>query len=549
MKAATVLRRYPGPVRTIPELLGSRAAVVPEQPALEFESRVWTYAQLAEGTSLLARHLRALGVRTGDGVAHIETNSDIAVLLFLATASLGAIFVPMNPALTDDDLAYQLGHCGAMLAVTSAAAAPRFDRLLQCVWPNSQARAKLLPLEDIGLATHAESEAAAALALLRSLGRSIVEPVEMASVAKPAVAPDSPAVVIYTSGTTGRPKGVLHSHANYVLSAEGFVGRLDLQPDDRLLTVFPLFHINALFYSLGGALAAGGTFITARRFSASGFWALATRTRATELNILASLAKILAVRPRSEFDPRHRIRAIYGGPISQEIFDIYRDEFHVPVLLEGYGMSEIPGAACNPLHGVQKVGSIGLPGSHPLHDEPFVQMRVCDEDGVPVADGTVGELQVRTPTLFLGYLNDPEQTRASFKQGWFCTGDLMRRDADGYFYFVARQKDIIRRNGENISGAELDRVVESHPLVTQAAAIAVPSPIGEDEVLIAVVKAPGASLSHEEIAAWCRARLAPLKLPRYIVFVDALPQTPTQRVAKHVLKLDKTLLARAREVA
>jgi len=533
VNAADVLNRYPGPVRTIPELLHSRAAVVPGQPAVEFESRVWTYAQLAAGSTALARRLDDLGVQPGDRVAHVETNSDTAVLLFLATVSLGAIFVPMNPALTDDDLAYQLNHCQAALVASAGAEAPRFLALLQRIGLPAQ----VLVLEDLGYAT---LDADAALALLKARG-------DAAAPAAPLL-PETPAVVIYTSGTTGRPKGVLHSHANFVLSAEAFVGRLDLQPHDRLLTVFPLFHINALFYSLGGALACGGAFITARRFSASTFWALAAQTRATELNILASLAKILAVRPRSEFDPAHRIRVIYGGPISADMFEAFQRDFHVPVLLEGYGMSEIPAAACNPLHGVQKIGSIGLPGTHPLHDGPFVQMRVCDELGAPVPDGTLGELQVKTPALFLGYLNDPEQTRESFHDGWFRTGDLVRRDTDGYYFFVARQKDIIRRHGENISGAELDRVVESHPQVAQAAAIAVPSELGEDEVLVAVVAAPQAQLSHDEVAAWCRTRLAAVKLPRYIVFVDALPQTPTQRVAKHLMRQDKTLLERARDM-
>lgn len=522
MNAAQVLQRYPGPVRSIPELLDSRAAVVPQQPAVEFEDEVWTYAQLQAGSRALARELAVLGVRHGDRVAHVETNSDLAVLLFLATVSLGAIFVPMNPALTDDDLGYQLGHCGAALVVSCVAEGVRFDRLLSRIGLD----ARRLTLEAIAMLAQGDP----------------------APLGTGPIAPETPAVVIYTSGTTGRPKGVLHSHANYVLSAEAFVGRLDLKPDDRLLTVFPLFHINALFYSLGGAFAAGAAFITARRFSASSFWQLAAKTRATELNILASLAKILAVRPRTEFDAGHRIRIIYGGPISADIFQTFQNDFHVPVLLEGYGMSEIPAAACNPLNGVQKIGSIGLPGTHPLRDGPFVQMRVCDEHGAELPPDTVGELQVKTPALFLGYLNDPEQTAASFHDGWFRTGDLVRRDADGYFFFVARQKDIIRRRGENISGAELDRVFESHPQVAQAAAIAVPSELGEDEVLVAVVAAPQAVLSADELSGWCRSRLAPVKWPRYIVFVDALPQTPTQRVAKHVLRRDTTLLARAHDL-
>lgn len=531
--AAEVLRRYPGPVRTLPELLRSRAAVAGERPAVEFEGRSWSYAQLVAGSLALARSLAAWGVQPGDRVAHVELNSDIAVLLFMACAVRGAIFVPMNPALTDDDLAYQLGHCGAVLVACGAEERERYAALLQRIG----LLARLLPLQDIGAAA---ADAGQALAQMGAAGAGT------ALGAEPG--PQAPLVVIYTSGTTGRPKGVLHSQANYVLSAEAFVGRLDLRPEDRLLTVFPLFHINALFYSLGGALAAGGCFITARRFSASGFWALAARVRATELNILASLAKILAVRPREEFDASHCIRIIYGGPISAEMFEVYRNDFHVPVLLEGYGMSEIPAASCNPLHGVQKVGSIGLPGTHPLVEGPFVEMRVCDEHGQPVADGTLGELQVRTPTRFLGYLNDAEQTQASFCGDWFRTGDLVRRDADGYYFFVARQKDIIRRHGENISGAELDRVVESHPEVAQAAAIAVPSELGEDEVLVAIVRSPGSALTHEAVAAWCRERLAAVKRPRYLVFVDALPQTPTQRVAKHLLRQDSGLRARARDM-
>jgi crotonobetaine/carnitine-CoA ligase len=152
---------------------------------------------------------------------------------------------------------------------------------------------------------------------------------------------------------------------------------------------------------------------------------------------------------------------------------------------------------------------------------------------------------VKTPLAMLGYYRDPEQTKAAFRDGWFLTGDLAWRDADGYFWFVARKKDIIRKRGENISGAELDRVVESHPDVLQAAAIAVPDALGEDEILIAVVTRPGARLTARAVADWCRERLAAIKVPRYVAFVDALPQTPTHRVAKYRLRQDPTLRERA----
>ena len=174
---------------------------------------------------------------------------------------------------------------------------------------------------------------------------------------------------------------------------------------------------------------------------------------------------------------------------------------------------------------------------------------MVDDDGRELPDGEVGELVVRTPIVTKGYYRDPEATAAAFRDGWFLTGDLVRRDANGYFWFVARKKDIIRRRGENISGAELDRVIGQHPAVAEAAAIAVPAKLGEDEILVAVVKRPGHELTATEIAEWCRPRLAAHKQPRYVVFLDDLPHTPTHRVAKFRLKGDRTLVARATDLA
>jgi crotonobetaine/carnitine-CoA ligase len=156
---------------------------------------------------------------------------------------------------------------------------------------------------------------------------------------------------------------------------------------------------------------------------------------------------------------------------------------------------------------------------------------------------------VRTPIVMKGYYKDEAQTKAAFRGGWFLTGDLAYVDADNYFWFVARKKDIIRKKGENISGAELDRVVGSHPAVLEAAAIPVPSDLGEDEILMAVILRPGMTLRHEEIAQWCRERLAAIKVPRYVVFVDSLPHTPTHRVAKFKMRDDPQLLKNAVDLA
>jgi crotonobetaine/carnitine-CoA ligase len=354
--------------------------------------------------------------------------------------------------------------------------------------------------------------------------------------------------MLYTSGTTGFPKGVMHSQRNFVLAGEGFVARMWLQPEDRLMCILPMFHINALFYSLAGTFAAGASLVLVPKFSASSFWRTAAESGATQVNIIAAIGNILARRPREEFDPRHRLRVIYGAPITPDLERSFREDFNVPVMIEGYGMTEIPGACNNPFDGERRANSMGLPAQHPDPGVKFAELRVVDDDGADVPDGVEGELWVRTPILMQGYYKDAEQTAASMSDGWFKTGDLVRRDADGYFYFVARKKDIIRRRGENISGAEIDRVVDDHPAVVRSAAIPVPSELGEDEILVAIVPKPGASVSAEEIADWCRARLAAIKVPRYVAFVDALPTTATERVQKFQLRGDATLRARATDL-
>ncbi|MFZ5507487.1 MAG: class I adenylate-forming enzyme family protein [Pseudomonadota bacterium] len=531
---AQVLALFPPHGDTLPSLLASRAAVMPDAEAVLFQSRSWTYHLMSEAVETLAAALVERGIRAGDPVAHVAPNSDVAVLLFLALARVGAVFVPLNPALTDDELHYQLQHSQAVAAYAPQSLCARVEQIAaRCARP-----ARVAPLEPFGLDA---ADSAAALACIA--GESPTSPAPL-----PMPSPDHPAVVIYTSGTTGFPKGVVHSQRTVVWSAEVFVGRLRLQPRERMLTVFPLFHVNALFYSFAGALACGGTFITAAKFSASTFWQTAADTGATQLNILAALGTILGLRPRSEFNPAHRIRKIYGGPISADMFRLFQQEFGVLLLIEGYGMSEIPSTCSNPYEGPHKIGSIGRAGVHPRFDGPFAQLRVVDDDGHDVAVGETGELLVKTPTMFVAYLNDPQQTADTFRDGWFATGDLVRMDTDGYFYFVAREKDIIRKRGENISGAELDAVLGRHPELAEAATIAVPSELGEDDILAVLVARDGTAPTHEAVIDWCRAHMAAIKVPRYLVFADALPKTPTQRVAKHLLKKDAALIARARDM-
>ena len=527
---AEVLALYPAHDDTIPLLLRSRCERRAATEVLRFESRSWTYAELDRVSDLLGAALRTRGVRKGDRVALIARNSDLSIVLFLALAKSGAIFAPVNPALTASELQYILGHCRAPLIVAEPAEVAR----IADVAAKLQHAADIVDLAAFGAA---QTSAAGVLEEIAALPRT-------QQAAEPVAAAD-PAVVIYTSGTTGLPKGVLHSHRNYVWAGEAFVERMRLQPADRLLTMLPFFHINALFYSCGGALAAGATLITAPAFSASTLWDLAAETGATVFNTIAAVGNILAKRPRSEFNTRHRITKIYGGPISAEMCDVFQNEFHIPDLIEGYAMSEIPGACNNPFEGVRKIGSIGKPARHPRLGGTFVQMKVVDDDGNVVVDRQQGEILVKTPIAMLGYLDDPEQTRASFTDGWFHTGDVGWRDEEGYFYFVTRKKDIIRRRGENISGAEIDRVLTHHPDILEAAAIGVPSELGEEEIMAVLVARTPQRPDVQSLVDWCAQNLAAMKVPRYFVFVDALPHSASHRVAKFRLKEDATLLARA----
>ena len=534
MSPFEVLSLYPPHGGTLATLLAGRAATAPDRDCLVFEKHVLTYAEAMAASQRTATLYAGLGVRAGDRIGVMSNNHPATVLTLLALVHLGAVMVPVNPDYRAAEAGYVFGHAGVSGVLCSPETLPTVREAVAPMTPapwlllNAPAAGEALPVFDALLA-----------------GAAAEPPAD-------AHTPDAPCVFIYTSGTTGFPKGVMHAQRTLISAGEGFVQRMQLQPEDRLLCILPLFHINALFYSLAGALAAGATLILVARFSAGSFWHEAARTRATEVNTIAAVANILLRRPRSEFVPGHTLRKAYGAPFTAETYQVFQREFGVPTLIEGYGMSEIPGVLNNPFEGPHKVGSMGRPSTHPDPAVQLAEVRVVDDAGRELPDGQTGELWVKTLLVMQGYYRDPAQTAAAFADGgWFKTGDLAWRDADGFYWFVARKKDILRKRGENISGAELDRVIEAHPQVLQAAVIPVPDPLGEDEILAVVLPRPGAAPQAADIAAWCRERLAAIKVPRYVLFVDTLPLTPTHRVAKfklreqaEVLRLQATDLAR-----
>ena len=519
-----VLQLYPAHDYTLNGAFASRAQHDPQRPFLIHAGKTWSWAEFGAAVARTARLLLSRGVRKGDRIGVLSRNDAGHALLLFACARIGAIMVPTNPEFGIEEAGYVLKHAGVSGVACGAEVLPVARKACEGIEPRPW-----FVLFD-GRAPEAPD-------FYEEIARAPESPLP------PPAGADDTVLIIYTSGTTGFPKGAMHSQRNFVTAGESNVSRLWLQPEERVMVVLPMFHVNALFYSTAGTLAAGCTLVLTPRFSASEFWNAAVATGATQVNIIEAIGRILARRPRSEFRPGHRITKVYG--MRADIIAPFRDEFRIPHLLGGFGMTEIPGVCCVPFEGPDKPGTMGPVGCHPDPSRKWAECKVVDDDGNEVGTGEVGEFWVRHPIVMQGYFRDPEQTRAAFRDGWFMTGDLVTRDADGYFTFVSRKKDIIRRRGENIAGAEIDRVIQSHPGVFEVAAVPVPSELGEDEILAAIVPKPGATLTPGEIGQWCAERLAAMKVPRFVLFVDQLPHTPTHKVAKHVLKADQSLRSRA----
>jgi crotonobetaine/carnitine-CoA ligase len=525
MAPLDVIQRFGRHDFSIDGFFDARLGQLADSPMVEYQDSVMRWQDCASQADSAVGWLQARGIKEGDRVGLMAYNHPATVVLLLACARLGAIVVPCNPEFEAREARYIFEHAGVSGVVCSPEAAVRVQEAIAAVQPQPW---------QIVIDNACGDEAA----LIDQWALSAPDTTTRRGHA------DSTCLIIYTSGTTGFPKGVMHSQRSYLLTAEAFVQRMYMQPDERVMCVLPLFHINALMYSLGGAMACGGTLILIRKFSASAFWQQAAQSRATEVNVIMSAAAILARRPAEEFVP-HQIRKMFLAPLNQDLLDSFQQKFGVATLIECYGMTEIPGVLSNPFLGPHKLGSMGCISPHP---DPLIarpQVRVLSPNGEDVPMGERGEIAVRTPTLMQGYYRDPAQTAASYLDGWFLTGDIGWRDADDFYFFYTRIKDIIRRRGENISGAEIDSAIACHPDVMECAAIGVPAELGEEEILAVVVARPGAKLTTAQVHSHAAGLLSAIKQPRYIVLVDSLPHTGSLKIAKFRLKPATELLRQA----
>jgi crotonobetaine/carnitine-CoA ligase len=343
------------------------------------------------------------------------------------------------------------------------------------------------------------------------------------------IGPGDTVAILYTSGTTGVSKGVCCPHAQYFWWGVNTARLLGVREDDVLLTTLPLFHTNALntFYQ---ALLTGAAMVVEPRFSASGFAASLSGHGATVTYLLGAMVPILLSRPADEFDRAHRVRIALAPGVPERFHPEFRARFGFE-LLDGYGSTEtnfVLGCALSD----QRPGAMG-----PVF-EGFEGRAVDDADNT-LPDGVPGELVLRADEPFAfatGYFGMPDKTVEAWRNLWFHTGDRVVRDAAGYFRFIDRMKDAIRRRGENISSYEVEQVLLSHPDVAEAAAFPVQSELAEDEVMVAIVPRDGQALTPAALAEYCEGRMPAFAIPRFIEFLTALPMTENGKVQKFRLR-------------
>ncbi len=471
-----------------------------------------TYAEARARIEARRAAWAAAGYGHGQRVALLLENRPDFIVHWLALNALGVSAVPVNPYYRSAELSWLLEHSDSVLAV----AVP----------------------ERIG-----DLEAAAGGRKLPVVAPDDALPPAPEPPRRDAPGPASECALLYTSGTTGRPKGCMLSNEYYAGVGRWYVDQGGLAAvghgTERLLTPLPLFHMNAMACSFVAMLLARGTLIQLDRFHPSTWWQDVRDTGATIVHYLGVMPAILLNLPAHPAERDNRVRFGFGANVDPAQHVPFEERFGFP-LVEGWAMTETGAgatiAANRPPH---------EPGRRCIGRPAGCEARIVDDEDREVADGTPGNLVVRQSAeaprrlFFSGYYKDEAATEEAWRGGWFRTGDVAMRAPDGRFYFVDRDKNIIRRSGENIAALEVDTVLVDHPAVAQVAVIAAPDPVRGEEVMACIVPAAGAApdaATARDLAAWCLERLAYYKAPGWILFMDELPVTATNKIRKADLR-------------
>ncbi len=511
--------------RNIREVLEQAVDRNPDKVYLLFEDQKITYKELDCLTNQTANMFINLGVHKGDRVALMLPNCPEFIYLWFGLIKIGASMVPVNTSFREKETAYILRHSEAKVMV----ATPKYWEIVQ----------KAMKIDNIQLdhrlSVHGKFEDIMVYERIRSLFSSELTDVSISRTDE--------AAVLYTSGTTGSPKGCLESQEYYLVAGNRYSKHLGLTSSDRVLTPLPIFHMNPQILSVMGTLFAGASLALVDRFHPSTWWQEMRAKEATHFHYLGVMPAMLMGMHLQEDDANHRSWIGIGAGVPKTIHQPFEERFNV-TLLEVFGMTETGlNFCCLP----QPDRAMGTACFY----KPFVEFEamVVDDDDKEVPYGAIGEMVLRGTNadnrgrgFMLGYYKDPIATEKVWKNGWFHTGDYVKRDAEGRYYFVDRKKDVVRRSGENISASEVEGVIHLHPAIIDVAVIPVPDPIREQEVKAYVVFKEGYSMDSvpiSELIAWVIERLAYYKVPRYWEFCDSLPVTETGKIQKQKLKVEK----------
>jgi crotonobetaine/carnitine-CoA ligase len=498
--------------RCVAVMLQAQAKKFGAKKLVQSGDKTWSFAEVPDLAARSAGRLHTAGINQGDRVALMCENRPEFIEIFLGAAWLGASLVPINTASRGLQLRHILENSGARLMVIEAAL--------------------LGALEHVGL----ESLKLEAIWVIDRAGDNVSVPpiaqplpVLAGPVAAAATRPGDTLAILYTSGTTGPSKGVCCPHAQFFWWGVNTAHLLGVGAEDVLCTPLPLFHTNALntFFQ---AMITGATAIFESRFSASGFFTTLASRQATVTYLLGAMVPILLSRPPAAEELGHRVRIALAPGVPSHFHAEFGRRTGI-ALLDGYGSTET-----NFVIGTEIAQA--RPGTMGRVFEGFAA-RVVDEEDNEVSDGTAGELVLRAEAPFAfatGYFGTPEKTVEAWRNLWFHTGDRVIREPDGYFRFVDRLKDAIRRRGENISSFEVEQVLLSHPEIATAAAYPVRSELAEDEVMAAIVRRAGSNLDEVAVVRFCETRMPYFAVPRFLEFVDTLPTTENGKIQKYKLR-------------
>jgi carnitine-CoA ligase len=504
------------PQATVIQLVDEACRRWPDSPAMIFEDGpVVTYAQLLAASERFAGYL-AERVQPGDAVAVILRNRAEFMVAWLAVVANRAVLVSVNP----DDKILDAGH---ILRDSASVIVILTDEHQELV---TQLRPELPGLREVIVVRGDEPDGLAAYS-----GR---EPLRFADAA---CARGDISNIYYTSGTTGMPKGCTVDHEWWLRTVDVLLRRVPQTPSDRVLCCLQFFYADP-GHLLLECLTTGGALVVMRRFSVSRFWDVVRDHRVTLILSFSSIPLFLLKAPPHPRDRDNHVRVTRHLAMPPDLHRQVVERWGFP-WIEGYGITEGNVVTSMPLEYADEMtgsGSIGIP-------VPEVELRLAGDDGADVPAGATGEVVMRGPGMFRGYLNRPEATREAMPDGWLRTGDLCRQDERGFLYFMGRKKDVIRRSGQNLTASEVEDALRVHPMILDAAVIPVPDRERGEEVKAYLLLADGkteADLPGEKVVEFCADRLAWYKVPRFIEYRAAdFPRTPSMRVRKEVLKAER----------